>query len=539
MSATAPVPGSGLTAPTLPSPPTSMPWLGLLAVLMGTFISTLNGRLSTFGLADIRGAMAAGFDEGAWITTAQTVAQMFVTLVAIWMGAAYGPRRVLIGASIAFAVISLLTPYSATLPMLLTMQFLGGLASGFFIPLTLSFILLNTPPKYWAFGIAIYALNLELSLNISASLEGWYVEHHSWRWIFWQNVPLALIMSLCLHRGIASKPITTRPPPDIFGLLAGGSGLALIYAALDQGNRLDWLNSGVVSGFMLAGGLLLAAFLIHEARTARPLLNLKVVFGAPMPSQFLLIAFLRLTILATAYLIPLYLGSVRGYRALEVGHTLVWIAAPQLVFCPLAALMLRRSDARLVASIGFIFISVACLMVAYKLTPLWGSDQFIPSSFLQAVGQSFALSGVIFFGVLHLRPQDALTFGAVLQTARLMGGEIGAAFVSTLARVRGQVASNLIGQHVQIGNPEVIQRVRAYGAATTKVFDPVSAVARGELVLGNVVRAAATTQAVIDGFVAIAVLTALALLIVVFRSAAPQGPASAMPLFRTRGSSPP
>jgi DHA2 family multidrug resistance protein len=539
MNATVPVPSSGVSQPTLPSPPTSIPWLGLLAVLMGTFISTLNGRLSTFGLADIRGAVGAGFDEGAWITTAQTVAQMSVTLAAVWMGAAYGPRRVLIGASIAFAVISLLTPYSPNLPTLLTMQFLGGLASGFFIPLTLSFILLNMPPKYWAFGIAVYALNLELSLNISASLEGWYVEHHSWRWIFWQNVPLALIMSLCLHRGIASKPITTRPPSDIFALVAGGSGLALIYAALDQGNRLDWLNSGVIWGLLLAGALLLAAFLIHEALTARPLFNLKVVFGAPMPSQFLLIAFLRLTILATAYLIPLFLGSVRGFRALEVGDTLVWIAAPQLILCPLAALMLRRSDARLVASIGFIFISVACLMVAYNLTPIWGSYQFLPSSFLQSVGQSFALSGVIFFGVLHLRPQDALTFGAVLQTARLMGGEIGSAFVTTFARVRGQVASNMIGQHVQLGDPQVIQRVRAYGAATTKVIDPASAVARGELVLSNVVRAAATTQAVIDGFVAISLLTAVALLIVVFRSAAPQGPASAMPLFRPRGSNSP
>ena len=130
MSAAAPIPSSGLTAPTLPSPPTSIPWLGLLAVLMGTFISTLNGRLSVFGLADIRGAVGAGFDEGAWITTAQTVAQMFITLVAVWMGAAYGPRRVLIGASIAFAVISLLTPYSPTLPVLLALQFLGGLASG-------------------------------------------------------------------------------------------------------------------------------------------------------------------------------------------------------------------------------------------------------------------------------------------------------------------------------------------------------------------------------------------------------------------------
>ncbi len=541
MSAPAPVPAPrpGLTAPAMSTPPTSIPWVGLVAVLMGTFISTLNGRLSTFGLADIRGAVGAGFDEGAWITTAQTVAQMFITLAAVWMGAAYGPRRVLIGASISFAIISLLTPYAPTLPVLLAMQFLGGLASGFFIPLTLSFILINTPPKYWAFGIALYALNLELSLNISASLEGWYVEHHSWRWIFWQNVPLALIMSLCLHRGIANKPITTRPPRDIFGLLAGGSGLALIYAALDQGNRLDWLNSGVVWGLLCAGAVLLAAFFIHEAYAEHPIFDLKVVFGAPMPSQFLLIAFLRLTILATAYLIPLYLGSVRGYRALEVGDTLIWIAAPQLIFCPLAALMLRRSDARVVAAIGFIFISVACLMVAYNLTPLWGSSQFLPSSFLQSVGQSFALSGVVFFGVLHLKPQDALTFGAVLQTARLMGGEIGTAFVATLARVRGQVASNLIGQHVQVGDPQVIQRVRAYGAATTRVIDPVGALSRGELVLGNVVRAAATTQAVIDGFVAIGLLTAVALLIVVFRSAAPEGPASAMPLFRVRGSNPP
>jgi DHA2 family multidrug resistance protein len=291
---------------------------------------------------------------------------------------------------------------------------------------------------------------------------------------------------------------------------------------------------------LLSGGiLLLVAILIHSARFPHPLLNLKVVFGAPLPSQFVLIAFLRLTITSTAFLIPLYLGSVRGFRALETGDTLIWIAVPQLIFCPLAALMLRRSDARLVASIGFIFISVACITVAYNLTPLWGSYQFLPSSFLQSLGQSFALSGVIFFGILHLKPQDALTFGAVLQTARLMGGEIGTAFVSTLARVRGQVASNLIGQHLQTGDPQVIQRVSAYGAATTQAIDPVGAVARGELILGNVVRTAATTQAVIDCFIVVGVMTAVALLIVVIRSAAPEGPASPMPLFRARGSSPP
>jgi MFS transporter, DHA2 family, multidrug resistance protein len=540
-SAPPPTAQATLSAPPPLTPPTKIPWLGLVAVLMGTFISTLNGRLSSFGLADIRGAVGAGFDEGAWITTAQTVAQMFITLAAIWMGSVFGPRNVLMGASLAFAVFSLLTPYSATLPMLLTMQFLGGTASGFFIPLTLSFILLNTPPKYWAFGIALYALNLELSLNISASVEGYYIEHLSWRWIFWQNVPLALMMTLCLRFGIAPKPrpAVKAPPPDIFGFLSGGAGLALIYAALDQGNRLDWLNSGVEWSLLSAGAVLIAGFLIHERVTPHPLINLRVVFGAPMPSQFMLIAFLRLTILATAYLIPLYLGSVRGFRALEVGETLVWVAAPQLILCPLAALMLRRTDARLVASIGFIFISVGCLMVAYNLTPIWGSFQFLPSQLLQAAGQSFALSGVIFFGILHLKPQDALTFGAVLQTARLMGGELGTAFVTTWARVRGQIASNLLGQHVTVGDPAVMQRIRAYGAVTTRVFNPPGAVSRGEIVLGNVMRAAATTQAVMDTFVAIAVMTVIAVLIVVFRSAAPEGPASAAPLFPVRRSRPP
>ena len=88
-----------------------IPWLGLLAVLMGTFISTLNGRLSTFGLADIRGAVHAGFDDGAWITTAQTVAQMLVAPAAVWMGAVFGPRRILLIAALAFGLVKA-GPYS-------------------------------------------------------------------------------------------------------------------------------------------------------------------------------------------------------------------------------------------------------------------------------------------------------------------------------------------------------------------------------------------------------------------------------------------
>jgi DHA2 family multidrug resistance protein len=184
------------------------------------------------------------------------------------------------------------------------------------------------------------------------------------------------------------------------------------------------------------------------------------------------------------------------------------------------------------------FIGVACLMVAWNITPVWGSEQFLPSQLLQAVGQSFALSGLVFFSVLHLKPQDALTFGAALQTARLMGGEIGTATVATLARVRGQVASNLIGQHVRIGDPDVLARIRAYGAATTRVFDPTLAASRGATVLSAVVRSMATTQAVVDCFIVIAALAAIALLVLVLMQSAPLGPASAVPWIAAKSPKP-
>jgi DHA2 family multidrug resistance protein len=309
-------------------------------------------------------------------------------------------------------------------------------------------------------------------------------------------------------------------------MVTGGLGLALIYAALDQGNRLDWAGSALVAGLLGAGAVVLAGFLLHEVRSPNPLINLKVALAAPLPVLLVLIAFVRLTVLSTAFLIPLYLGTVRGFRSLEVGQTLIWVAAPQLVLCPLAALMMRRNDPRVIASIGFAFVAVACLLVAYGLTPVWGSDQFLPSQLLQAVGQSFALSGVLFYTVLHLRAEDAITFGATVQVARLMGGEIGTAFVATLSRVREQVASHLIGLHVQAGDGQVLDRLRFYAAAAARSGDPNSAAGRALALLGGVVRSMATTQAVMDTFVVIACLASVALLLLALQRPAPHGPAS-------------
>ena len=257
--------------PAIPAPPTSFPWFGLTAVLMGTFISTLNTRLSTLGLADIRGAVHAGFRRRRvdfhGLDRCPDVGHPGGDLAGcdLWHapvpdGSLGGIRRHLHP-----------QPFSPNLPTLLVFQFLGGLATGFFIPLTLSFVLRNTPPKAWAYGIAVYALNLEVSLNVSASLEGWYTDHLSWRFIFWQNVPFAIIMVLLFVPG--RKAGAGRPPPGrvriILRFIFGGFGFALIYAALDQGNRLDWLNSPLVIG--LHGSRGPAVDRLFRTRMALPL----------------------------------------------------------------------------------------------------------------------------------------------------------------------------------------------------------------------------------------------------------------------------
>jgi hypothetical protein len=112
-----------------------------------------------------------------------------------------------------------------------------------------------------------------------------------------------------------------------------------------------------------------------------------------------------------------------------------------------------------------------------------------------------------------------------------MGGEIGTAFIATFVRKRGQIASNLLGQHLQVGDSAVVQRIQAYASVTARAGDPSNALTRGATVMNSVVRAAATTQAIIDSFIVVAAATAVVLIIIATRRAAPPHPAGHVPIF--------
>ena len=254
-----------------------VPISALLGVLLGSIMSTLGSRVTTFGIADLRGGLHLGFDEGAWITTSFGVGQMLVGVSCPYLGAIFGVRRVLLWGVIVFFFASLLAPLSPNLRCLPRGQFLGGVGSGTFIPLTISFVARSLPSRLVIYGLAVYAMNSELSQNVGASLEGWYSDHWSWRWIDWQYCAWAAAdVHLRLVRDAARKiNVALLRDLDWPGLAYAAIGFGLLYAGLDQGNRLDWSGNGQIDGLLMAGGLLTIAFFTRELVAAKPFLNLR------------------------------------------------------------------------------------------------------------------------------------------------------------------------------------------------------------------------------------------------------------------------
>jgi MFS transporter, DHA2 family, multidrug resistance protein len=482
------------------------PYVGILGVLLGSIIAVLAGRVTTFGLSDLRGGLHAGFDEGAWITTALGLGQMVAGVVSPYLGAIFGVRRVLLLAILSMFVASFVGPLSPNLHAFLMTQFLSGLGSGTFIPLTISFIVRSLPARLVVYGIAFYAMNSELSQNIGASLEGWYTENWSWRWIDWQYCAMLPVMFACISFGVPREPINTSLMRDLDwpGLSYAMVALGLLYAGLDQGNRLDWNTNGLIVGLLLSGGLIGLAFLFRELTTPRPFLNLGRLLRGNLLLLIVQLAGFRFIILSTAYIIPTYLQTVQNFRELQVGSVLLWIALPQLVIAIPLAELLRRIDGRWVLALGSTLIGVACWM-ATDLTSQWATGDFLPSQILQAVGQSFALTALLTLIVRTINPTDALAIGCLLQTSRLFGGEIGTAFMQTFVRVREQIHSNLVGLHVDGSSSLTIDRLTEYsGVVGTHTADLAGAAAQATKLLASSVAQQASVLSYIDGFMAAA-----------------------------------
>ena len=482
------------------------PYIGLFGVMLGSMMATLGTRVTSFGQADLRGGLHAGYDEGAWITTAFGVGQIVSGITCAYLASMIGARRLLLGGILVFFTSSLLGPFSTQLGGYLAAQFLAGLGSGTFLPLTVIFILRHLPRKLLIYGIAIYALNSEFSQNFAASLEGYYADHWSWRWITWQYCLMLPVMFICILVGMPRDdvPSDRLKSMDWPGLVFGWLTFGLLYAGIDQGNRLGWTSSGMVVGLFVSGALAFAAFVFRESVSPQPILKFRLLARSRLLAFFALLAGFRFIILSTAYIIPNYLQVIRNYRGLDIGAVLIWIAIPQFLIVLPLAMLLKRVDPRWTLGMGSAMIMVACLMSA-NLTDQWATADFLPSQIVQAVGQSLALTSLVLLIVLSIKPEEAVTIGAFIQMSRLFGGEIGVGFMQTFVRVREQVHSNLLGLHVEELTVATLDRLALYRSAVgSRMADQTEAASQAIRLLANAVAKQASVLSYIDGFQAAA-----------------------------------
>jgi MFS transporter, DHA2 family, multidrug resistance protein len=484
------------------------PYIGVLGVFLGAATATLNGRLISVGLPDLRGALGFGFDDASWIPTVLNMATMFIGVFAVFLGSVYGIRRVLLVAGTIFTVTSLLLPLFPGLPAMLVLEAIAGVSSGTFYTLTLSFVVRSLPKKLLLFGVAAYAMDIVVSSNVAALMEGWYIDHLSWHWIFWTAAVLTPVMMLCIYFGVPAAD--DGPRPSWRGFLYASAGFAMIYGALDQGQRLDWWNSGVFVGLLAGGVFLLLVSFVRRYFQPNPLINLPFLNARNIIILGLGIVIIRFVLLAPLAAIPGFLGSIAQYRPIETGAALAWVAIPQFALVWVAALLTVFVQPRIVMAGGFATIAIACWMAA-RLDSQWSGRSFEALELMLATGIAVAFVALV-VNLLLLAAEmgaatnvvNASTYAAWMHTMRLLGGEVGAVVFGRFVTVREQLHSNQLGYHVTAGDWITDDRLRGMALSLMpESAGPQEAAARSAAILGGQVRVQALSLAYSDVFLLI------------------------------------
>lgn len=486
------------------------PYIGILGVFLGAALATLNGRLLSVGLADLRGARGLGFDEASWIPTALNMAMMASGVFVIFVNTVLGLRRILLPCAAIFACASALLPFAPNYWSMMALVIVAGISSGTFYSLTMTFVLTALPKRLIIFGIAAYAADIVFVSNAAHGIEGWYIDHLSWHWIFWTSAVFTPLMMLCVHIGVPRQPLGTLRP-SWRGFAYFSAGFSLLYGALDQGQRLYWFNSGTIAAMTAAGLVLVIASICRREIQPNPALNLSFLNTRNIIILAISIFVFRFVHLASVVLVPAFLGTIQGYRPEETGHALAWVAVPMLTVVWLVAFLIVRSNARLVMSVGLTTAAIACLICAH-VDSSWAGTSFELIELVLAVGFACSYIGMVASLVLEALEAGALTnaanaatFSGFLHFIRLFGGEIGAVAMSRFIDLREQFHSNMLGLHVDAGDWLTVQRLQGLTAGLFPGSDGLpEAQQRAVGILHQQVKAQAYTLAIQDAFILIA-----------------------------------
>ena len=321
-----------------------------LVYLLGFALDLVNMFAATIAYPQIAQQLNASVTQLAWIGNAYMLGLTVIIAPSVWLASVCGEKRLMLGSLLVFSLASALAARAGSIEALIGWRLLQGLGGGLLIPIGQAMAYRHFPPRERARLTSIILLVALLVPALSPALGGLIVEARSWRWVFYANLPLALLALLLAGLWLSpDTPARQRPALDKTGLGLGALGLASLLIGISL------LSNSETRGFGLLALLISSASLMVYGRDAwqkpAPLLELKLLKSRLLRVAMLSYLFVPGIFIGTQLVAILYLHEL-GFSALQTGALMLPWALGSAVGIGLSKYCFNQRGPRLLLLLG-------------------------------------------------------------------------------------------------------------------------------------------------------------------------------------------
>jgi EmrB/QacA subfamily drug resistance transporter len=339
------------------------PWAILVTLSLGFFMTLLDLTIVNIAIPDMAQDLGASLDEILWVVNAYTLALAVLLITAGRLGDLRGKRNLFVAGVALFTLASLACGLAQNPAQLIAFRAVQGLGAALLMPQTLSIIAEVFPADRRGAAMGVWGAVAGISGALGPIIGGALITRLDWRWIFYVNLPLGvlvLVLALAIIPG-SRRPVRHRF--DTFGVLLASGALFCLAFGLTEGQRYDW--NGWIYSLFGAAAALFAAFLAHERglQTRDPL----VPFSLFKDRNFTVINFVGVTVSfgVIGMFLPLtiYLQSVLGFSALKAGLVMLPLALGSFVMAGPAGVLADKLGGKYILMTGLLAWAAALVWI--------------------------------------------------------------------------------------------------------------------------------------------------------------------------------
>ncbi|WP_350348131.1 DHA2 family efflux MFS transporter permease subunit [Agromyces sp. G08B096] len=405
-------------------------WLAVVAASLPMFMATLDNLVITNALPAMRAELGASIEELQWYVNAFTLAFATFILAAAALGDRIGRRSVFLAGILVFTAASALVALSTESWMVIASRAVQGVGAAGIMPLSLTLLAGAVPPRLRPAAIGIWGGVAGLGVALGPLIGGAVVEGWNWQAIFWLNVPIGIV---AIPLAILALPNTlgARLRIDLPGVALAGLGVLAVVFGIVRGNDAGWDSLEVV-GSLIAGAVLLGAFLLWERRASAPLLPLRLFRDRSFSAANVVGFAFSFGMFGAVFLLIQFLQVVQGASALEAGvQTMPWTLAPMLV-APLAGFVAPRVGTRALIAAGLALQTAALVWIAAVMSPDVAYSVLVAPFLLAGVGMGLVFAPMSTAVLANMGEHDHAKASATNSTLREVGVALGVAVLTAV-----------------------------------------------------------------------------------------------------------